>query len=241
MSSNIIEQHKDKSWFFITPIYYIVLIITGYLSPVEVLLLYALETIIIGGFHVVKILGVAIRQQVLKNGISIAVFFMFHYGLFCLVQTYIFFDILDFMPDIPAWNIFQKLYALISNINLRNAFIGMSVLYLFRTIRFFSINKSADIDLSQLMFQPYLRIIIQQFIAVFPFFLLGFIQQKMVAAIVLIILRSALEYFMYFANNNPDKLIAFLTKNESFEKTKSVDLVSFKKFLRAMTSDDFNQ
>lgn len=115
----------------------------------------------------------------------------------------------------------------------------MCFLYCIKTIQFSIKNSKINIELNILLFQPYLRIFIQQFVAVFPFFMLGFLYQKTIAAVVLTLLRTAVDFLMLIAHKNPDKLIAFLSKNEKEIYKKPEEIESFKKFVRVMFNDDY--
>lgn len=59
-----------------------------------VLALFWIENLIIGAFNLLKILAIVIRQRRFRE-IFLAVFFVFHYGMFCSVHGMILWDLLD--------------------------------------------------------------------------------------------------------------------------------------------------
>lgn len=225
----------NKVSFFWLPIYYILLIITGYLSAEEVLLLYAIETLVIGFFNVIKIVGASSSKNQITSGITLATFFVFHYSVFCFVQLYFFFDILDYPSLKTHFFFFEKIQFFITHEHVSNSILGMILIYAYKTFRFFQNNEHIKIEAGVLMFQPYIRIFIQQFVALFPFFIFGFLQQKMVAAILLILLRSIVDYILLLIQISPEKLIVFLIKNNKEIKDSPEKIDEVKKFIKMMS------
>ena len=57
------------------------------------------------------------------------------------------------------------------------------------------------------MVKPYLRIFIQQFLAIIPFFFLIFMDSvSVLAAVLLIIMRTILDFYLATIAKNPDKI-----------------------------------
>ena len=144
-------------------------------SAQEVFLVYCFETIIIGGFTLVKMLitGFIIKKDEWQTtgGSStklpfwfFMLFFLVHYGLFVSVQMGIFFAVSGIGDEagITFFNFFSKWPSLLTN----EAYIMLGVFivsYGFRlTTDFILTGDYKTSSLGYLMFQPYGRIFIQQ-------------------------------------------------------------------------------
>jgi hypothetical protein len=140
-------------------------------------LVYCLETVIIGIFNVLKmaivthyIRGTEDNIYLSKNkpvgGWYLILFFIFHYGLFVFIQTQIFFHSNNFLND-------DHFITGYSNVIMSLGKDGRLVLWIFvlsYTIQtFYSFGLTGQyktIRLNRLMYQPYTRIFIQQFVVV---------------------------------------------------------------------------
>ena len=84
---------------WLTALFYIALIIIGKLSATEFVIVYALETIIIGVFHAIRMLTITFLSNKMINdkgkGIGLTLFFLVHYGFFVFIQTTFFFVFLS--------------------------------------------------------------------------------------------------------------------------------------------------
>lgn len=63
-------------------------------NAILVLALFWIENLIIGGFNIIKLLGLSIYKKELK-ALFLCFFFIFHYGAFCSVHGVILWDILN--------------------------------------------------------------------------------------------------------------------------------------------------
>jgi len=153
---------------------------------VEVFLVYCLESVIIGGFNVIKMFLTTLvkKKDVWENkgssstvsGYFFIFFFIIHYGFFIAVQMGIFLatinmgdlpntpdGILDFLLHFPKYLSVGVTWLLLTFI----------ISYAFQTLKDFVISgeyKTASIG--RLMFQPYPRIIVQQFVVILGGFIL---------------------------------------------------------------------
>lgn len=152
----------------------------------EIFLVYCLETIIIGILNIVKMgIVTAIRKtdtwynqgsSEKKSGIFFIFFFIMHYGLFVAVQMGIFFGAsgIGDGTNITVFNFFYKWPQLITEdsvIMLATFAIGYGFKMIYEFIR------SGDyktIPMMLLMFQPYGRIFIQQFVVILGGIFLSF-------------------------------------------------------------------
>ncbi len=146
-------------------------------SGKEVFIVYAMETLIVGIFTVVK-LGIATlykKRDLWYNrektsqvpGLFFILFFIVHYGLFACVQTSIFADSANINPaGAGMLYFFFNWYKYVQGdiaIMLAIFVIG----YLVRDmIPFLSRKEYQSSSMMRLMFQPYGRIFVQQFIVI---------------------------------------------------------------------------
>lgn len=143
-------------------------------SAKEVFLVYCLETIIVGIFNLIKMgIVTSIRKtdtwyngpnRSKQHGLLFMFFFLMHYGLFVVVQMGIFFGVSGMAQgsSINVFSFFYKWPQLLSKeaYIMLGAFIisyGFSMVY-----NFILSGQYRSVTLMYLMFQPYMRIFIQQ-------------------------------------------------------------------------------
>jgi hypothetical protein len=147
-------------------------------NPAEVFMVYALETIIIGFFTLIKMGIVTLVRKTdiwynkgstqLVSGLFFMLFFMVHYGMFVAIQTGMFITIsgigkefhLGFFEFFLHWPSYFKgdlLYMLL----------GFFISYGFNLYwNFIRPGIYRNVPMMLLMFQPYERIFVQQFIVI---------------------------------------------------------------------------
>jgi len=155
-------------------------------SPKEVFMVYALETIIIGLFTLVKMgIVTAVRKtdiwyngpsRTKQSGLFFMFFFLAHYGMFVAIQTGMFIQVsgigkslhrgfFDFILHWPQYLGKDAWYMLA----------GFFISYGFSMYRnFLRTRQYRTISMIQLMFQPYGRIFIQQFTVILGSMFLSF-------------------------------------------------------------------
>jgi hypothetical protein len=143
-------------------------------SPTDAFIVYALETIIIGAMTLLKLLVLTIvrrkddwytgESRIKVSGLVFMLFFILHYGLFVAVQTSLFSEAANIVP--PGKGLLYFFFHWYNYINedisiMLGAFI---VSYLARSfIPFIVTGEYKNQSMMRVMFQPYGRILIQQF------------------------------------------------------------------------------
>lgn len=143
-------------------------------SPQQVFIVYCLETIIIGFFNLVRMgISTAYRKtdiwyngdyQARVSGIWFMLFFLVHYGFFVALQMGLFFAVsgIGDQYNIGFFNFFFNFPQLVGS----NAYIMIGTFmfsYGYKTVSEFVLTGSyKTVPLSIQMFQPYMRIFIQQ-------------------------------------------------------------------------------
>ncbi len=174
----------------------------------EVFLVYCLETVIIGLFTLLK-LGIAtgIRKRdwwenngskTLVSGLFFMLFFLFHYGIFVGVQTSIFLGALSFhsteTPNILQILISPHKYLGTEGWLILSAFVFG---YGYENLTGFILNNEYRTkSMSRIMFEPYLRIFVQQFTVILGSFFLMFGAEK----IFMFIFAGAKIFFTVFVD-----------------------------------------
>ncbi len=143
-------------------------------SAIEVFTVYALETLIVGILTVVKLLIATLykRQDTWNNngqvtrqsGIFFILFFIAHFGLFAAVQTTIFSQVAGITP--PNSGPLHFFFHWWEYINEDIAWMlgGFVISYLARDLIPFLVRRDyKNVSMLRLMFQPYGRVLVQQF------------------------------------------------------------------------------
>ncbi|MBA2250109.1 MAG: hypothetical protein H0W12_07940 [Chitinophagaceae bacterium] len=178
-------------------------------DPRQMFLVYCLETVIIGGFNIIKMVIVTFDKKKdrweyeggarIVSGWFFILFFIFHYGLFVFVQTSIFagvsglnsagsFGPLTFLPNILK----------VLNTDAKTVLLYFVIMYGLRMLFDFILNKKyQETSLGLLMFQPYLRIFIQQFVVILGSMFLQFGAGK-IFMLIFVVVKIYFEIFVNF-------------------------------------------
>jgi len=177
-------------------------------SVVEVFIVYALETIIVGLFTIIKLLAATVakrtdtwynqgsQQQV--SGLFFIFFFIMHFGIFTAVQMSIFSGVANIsLPGKGAMHFFFHWWEYI-NEDIAYMLGGFIISYLARDlIPFFARKDHKTTPMMILMFQPYGRILVQQFTVILGSMFLSFNLGK-VFILVFALAKIFVEIFLNF-------------------------------------------
>jgi hypothetical protein len=167
----------------------------------QIFLVYCLEPVIIGVFTLAKLfIATAIRKEdwwlnssrTMVHGIFFIIFFLMHYGLFLAIQLTAFLNFTSINNNLnpDAFNLVFHPFSYLD----KDAWLMLSVFvfgYGYENLSFFILdNEYRTKPFMRIMFEPYLRIFIQQFIVLLGGFALGF-----GAGAVFILLFSIIKIF----------------------------------------------
>ena len=175
----------------------------------EVFLVYCLETVIIGFFTLTK-LGIAtvVRKKdwwenngsrTMMHGLFFILFFLFHYGLFVVVQTSIFFGVVSMHDNAGPSGIFDFFLHPGNYLGPEGWLLLCAFVFGYgyeNLISFILHNEYRTKSFGRIMFEPYLRIFIQQFTVILGSFVLIFNADK----VFMIIFAAAKIFFTVFVN-----------------------------------------
>lgn len=154
-------------------------------SAVEAFIVYAMETLILGGMTVLKLLIATISRKkdtwynkgtsTQVSGLFFIFFFIMHFGLFALVQTSIFAESADINPPGKGMTYFFFHWYDYINEDIAIMLGAFIVNYLVRSLWPFLRKKEyLTAPMMLLMFQPYGRVFVQQFTVILGSMFLGF-------------------------------------------------------------------
>jgi hypothetical protein len=152
----------------------------------EVFMVYCMETVIVGLFTLVK-MGIVTAykkwdwwenngNRTKVHGIFHMLFFLVHYGFFVAIQTFIFSKTVIFDSS-KDFGLFNFLFNLPSHFDKSSWIMlsGFVVGYGYKNLtEFILTNEYKTASLSTIMFEPYIRIFIQQFTVIIGSFILLF-------------------------------------------------------------------
>lgn len=177
-------------------------------SATEAFIVYALETLIIGILTVIKLLAAAVikkkdtwnnqgnSQQV--SGLFIIIFFILHYGIFALCQTTMFAGVAGINPPGKGQFYFFFHWWEFINRDIGYMLIVFVLSYLIRDMIPFLFRKDYNtIPMMILMFQPYGRILTQQFTVIAGSMFLSFNLGK-IFILVFALAKIFVEVFLNF-------------------------------------------
>jgi hypothetical protein len=195
----------------------------------EVFLVYCLETVIIGLVTVIKMACVTLfvkKSDVWQNGGSSAMvsgwffilFFIMHYGFFVFVQTQIFFSVSGLIPGHTFLSGYSKIPALLGN-NGKLLLLIFIVYYSVQNfIDFFMTGNYKTISMGRLMFEPYIRIFVQQFVVILGSMFLTFGAGK-IFILIFVVVKIFFELFV-----NYNRLLAIAEKRERLQKEREAKI-----------------
>lgn len=189
----------------------------------QVFLVYCMETVIVGIINVLKMIFVTLfikKEDVWENGGSTSMqsgwlfifFFIFHYGFFVFIQTQIFFAI---SSTIPGSSLLMK-YAQIPQLLGANGLMLLLIFIAYYTmdnlLGFFNSGTYKTISMGRLMFEPYMRIFVQQVVVIVGGIFLNFGAGK-IFVVVFIVVKIFFEIIINF-----DRLLAIAEKKERLKR-----------------------
>lgn len=236
----------DNKNVWLTALFYIALIVIGRLSATEFVIVYALETIVIGIFHAIKMLTITFFSDSMKNdkgkGIGLTLFFLVHYGFFVFIQTTFFFVFLSMGDDRISDSLgVSNFLNVLQFEGVQIALVLMIISHAFKFwFNFYKNKRYQEVELALYMFQPYVRIIIQQFVAIIPGFFIILGNGGYAVAVVLILIRTVVDIFLSQIKNDEkmfQKAVNFFMKDYKKNNDKRLEEEKVIQFLKMVTEE----
>ena len=233
LRTSFLNRSNTKWVIIINAVFLTALLLTGRANPMAIVFAYIFETVIIGVIHVVKLFFVirySNQPGIVEKGIvnyALILFFIFHYGFFIFIQSSFLYMVFFFENN---KSITINLESIRVIMNLKGFYIAMISISFVHVIElFFNFIKNKRYyhqDMKKYFSKPYLRIFIQQFVVIIPFFFMIFSSQiGLVAALLLITIRTTIDFYLNDTSKRPErieKIARFLTKKkpQEYEETK---------------------
>ena len=227
MLKNIFYPNHQNRYIWLSSIYLLFILYLGKISPITVLFAYFLETIIIGFFNTLKMFWSIHFGSHEKSGYWLILFFLFHYGLFVGIQSIFGFTLFEMDSN----SIFREPFQVLKNYQIILGLEDMK--YAFPAILFTHIGKFFSDFIknekykkflpTEIMFKPYVRIFIQQFVVILTFFFMILGKAGIIAAILLILFRLFIDLFFEAIKEN-SLLLDTMSKKLANEKVSKEEI-----------------
>ena len=174
----------------------------------QVFLVYCLETVIVGVVNVLKMACVTIfirktdtwennGSRTNQSGWFFIFFFIVHYGFFVFVQTQIFFGVSGLIPGNSLLGNYAQIPALLGH----DGKLMLLIFIMYYTVQtfmdFFLSGKFRTVGLGRLMFEPYIRIFVQQLVVILGSMFLAFGAGK-IFVLVFVLTKIFFELYINF-------------------------------------------
>ena len=166
-----------------------------------IIVLYLLETIIIGAFHAMRLFSFGTfigfkGGRTPRSAIFFMAFFLFHYFMFVFVQSVLFFGFLrDEIPEIKdGFNVFYNFGLFLKEPYIIAVYGFIINQMVFTGRELFKTRSFSALTPGEYMFLPYSRIFVQQFVVIFGAMVFLIFNSVTALVILFIILKTAGEY-----------------------------------------------
>ena len=224
MLFSVFVPNKYNSYAWVNIIGLIVLLYLGKIEPYTVVFGYFLETIIIGFFTIIKMYMASKHDGSGKSIWFLIPFFIFHYGMFVAIQSVFAFVVIG----IGGKSFIREPFNLIDNYTAILSFKGMEFVLplligtqLLKLVLDFTLPKKyLEFTANDIMVKPYVRIFIQQFTVILAMFFIIFSNAGVIAAILLIIFRAFVDFYLVGIRANEQLLDNLVNKLHDGKTTK---------------------
>ncbi len=242
----LLLPNSDNLNIWITSVLMILGLIFFNWRPEVIIFAYLFETIIIGVIQIIKMISVALfseNEKASPNKQSpwfIIPFFFFHFFFFIAIQmvfVFLFLDIDNLELSKSPFSILHNFIALFTMPDMQEAYLIIVLNNIFHTFKtFYTTGKYSESTISELFMQPYIRIYVQQFVAILGGFLFMLTAAPKLIAILLIGLKTFVDLLGVSLPKNPtlrESIIKFLftTKGKALSQKEIDDINNFRKML----------
>lgn len=223
MLKSILYPNAQTAFVWLSAIYLIFLLIIGKADAMTILFVYFLETLIIGVFNVFKMYFTISygKKDSSGGGFAMIFFFMFHYGFFVAVQSIFAFALFSIEENglfKEPFDIFENYWKILQLENIQYALPAIVIAHLGNFIfDFLKNDKYLKFEVQEIMFKPYVRIFIQQFVVIISFFFIVFGKAGILAAILLIGIRLIIDLCLDAIKENSE-FLDYLSEKLANEK-----------------------
>lgn len=192
-------------------------------NPKQVFLVYCMETVIIGLVNVIKMACVTLLvhsrdvwenngSSSMQSGWLFIFFFIVHYGFFVFIQTQMFFGVSNMVPDGSLLMSYTRIPALLGPDGRLLLLIFIAYYTMQMLFGFFATGVYKTVSLGRLMFEPYMRIFVQQIVVILGSMFLGFGAGKI---FILIFVAAKIFFELYI---NFGRILEIVDKRSKMKK-----------------------
>lgn len=225
MLKDIFYPTPQNAFIWLSSIYLLFLLYIGKANPITILFAYFLETIIIGIFNALKMFWSI--QFGKSKGYILIFFFLFHYGFFIAIQSifgFSMFSIEDTVFIKEPFHLLQNYTSILNLEGIKYALPAIIFTHLGKFVSDFIQNKKyLKFTAQEIMFKPYVRVFIQQFVVILSFFFIVFAHVGVIAAILLIFFRLLVDLVLESIRENSETL-EVLSEKLANEKARKEDI-----------------
>lgn len=194
----------------------------------QVFLVYCMETVIIGLINVIKMACITLFVRSsdvwennggssMQSGWLFIFFFIFHYGFFVFIQTQLFFGVSGMLPDGSLLMKYSKIPALLGHDGKLLLLIFIAYYSMQMVFGFFASGDYKNISMGRLMFEPYMRIFVQQIVVILGSIFINFGAGK----IFIVIFVAAKIFFELYINFG--RVLEIIDKRAKLKKKQAED------------------
>ncbi len=204
--NQIINPVRQVKYVWLNTLALMAFLVFGIADPLAVIMIYFLETIIIGLDHFFKMCFVYLNSQAQlklnQKSSSLKIgFFLMHYMFFVAVPSIFVFAIFSF-SDSAIKDPLDILYNFEYVLSLKGIYYGLITMFIMYSLQtYFGFVRTKiynSYTLDKLLFQPYVRIFIQQFTVIVGMFFAVVSASGTIVAILLIIFRLIVDLLINF-------------------------------------------
>jgi hypothetical protein len=221
MLKDIFYPTPQNAFIWLSSIYLLFLLYIGKASAMSILFAYFLETIIIGIFNALKMLWSILYGKSKSSEFGLILFFLVHYGFFIAIQSIFGFSLFGIERNgiiKEPFHIIENYSAILHLEDIKYALPAIIFTHLGKFITDYIKNeKYKKFTAKEIMFKPYVRIFVQQFVVIISFFFIVFGKGGVIAAILLIIFRLVIDLVLESIKEN-SKTLDFVSEKLANEK-----------------------
>ncbi|KQC33097.1 hypothetical protein AAU57_07035 [Nonlabens sp. YIK11] len=231
----LLKINERTTHIYLSSLFVLLLYFLGSVNAITVIFSYFLETIVIGVINVFKILLSRKKDEKELNGkFFLAAFFTVHYGMFVAIQSMFAFTYLEISD--PNWTSsgfelvdnYARVLAM-DNIGWILGTIILNNLWVFYK-NYLQNGRYLEVSGLELMFAPYVRIFVQQFVVILSGFFISFGAQH--AAVVLLIgLRTFIDVMIVEIRDGTPFMEYLVKKNN----TNKISDEEFRKYVKNLS------
>ena len=232
---SILKPSLRNISIWINTLFLLGLLLFGWADSFSIVIIYFLETLLIGFLQIIKmtITGLYGEKQKREGDSTIALilFFIVHYSMFVGIQSV--FVFLFFESDYAG---IKEPFQILSNFRYALSFseIRYGLLIIFcglffqMIVTFLRDGKQHKYTTKMLMFQPYLRIFVQQFAVIISGFFIILFSNGLVVALLLILFRLFIDLTGAYIGSDKvqkQKISKFLSQKEPEKESDVADMI----------------